>query len=50
MNIKNFGQLVTMLQMLSDGWQVDSYSYEDGLHVILKNANEDVHNFCFITK
>lgn len=49
MNLKNFSILVSMLQMLSEGWQLDSYSYENGLHVTLKNGNGNIHNICFIT-
>lgn len=50
MNIKNFGLLVGMLQMLSTGWSVDDYSYENGLNVILKDENGNTQNVCFVTK
>ena len=49
MNIKNFYQLVRMIQMLSDGWQLTKYSYNDGLHVVLGKGNNETAEFTFTT-
>ena len=49
MNIKNFGTLVDMLRLLSEGWHVDKYFYENGLSAVLSNGNNETQEFCFAT-
>ena len=49
MNIKNFGILVNMLRLLSEGWHVDKYFYKDGLFAVLSNGNNETQEFYFTT-
>lgn len=49
MNIKNFCILVDMLRLLSEGWSIDKYFYDNGLSAVLSNGNNEIKEFYFTT-